>query len=98
MAPLSPRQFHGSNHVFQAGDSLLPGNEVDGESHYPDSPEKRSKTSQHGSLVWSTDDKSWAAAHGEHVYEVEHQGLSNKNPGVHGATVSLGAKVVRKVS
>ena len=91
---ISKRQFHGSNVEFKPGDQLLPRNELD------DKASKRSQgrgVSQHGSLVWSTDDQSWAAAHGQHVYEVQHNGLSNRNPGVHGATVSLGATVIRKI-
>lgn len=93
---LASRQFHGTNAVLQPGDQLMPRNELGGESNYPNSPEKRGHT-QVGSLVWSTDDPSWAAAHGEHTYEVQHNGLSNRNPGVHGATVSLGATVIKKV-
>jgi hypothetical protein len=82
---LSPRQFHGTNASFEPGDTILPGNEV-----------KSSLNSQHSSLVWSTDDPKWAGAHGNNVYEVQHEGLAQKSPGIHGATVSLGAKVIRK--
>ena len=91
---ISKTQFHGSHVEFKPGDQLRPRNELD------DKLSNRMQgrgPSQHGSMVWSTDDRSWAAAHGPHVYEVEHNGLSNRNPGVHGATVSLGATVIRKV-
>ena len=84
---LAPRQFHGTNAKLSPGDSLLPRN-------------ARTTPAGHDSIgdwVWSTDDKQWASAHGKHTYEVEHQGLSTRNPGIHGATVSLGAKVIKEV-
>lgn len=81
---LAPRQFHGTNANLQPGDTILPGNEIKG------------MNSPHSSLVWSTSDPEWAGAHGGTVYEIEHQGMSNEKPSVHGIQVSLGAKVVRK--
>lgn len=83
---VSPRQFHGSNHIFQPGDQILPGNEV-----------KPHLNSPRSSLVWSTSDSGIAGGFGNNVYEVEHEGLAAPIKGPFpNAQVSLRAKVIRK--
>ena len=90
---LTPRQFHGTNQEFKPGDTLLPRNEL------KDNPGRGGGLSP-GSFVWSTTDPRWPGSFGKNVYEVQHEGMVNKPPNarIPGSHVSLGAKVVKKVS